>query len=113
MVACGNRSTRDKDKSYFRLPKVITHQRSKTYELSKRRRDEWLAREDITPKQYPDIRVCSDHFVERTAKLYDVDNPDWDPLLKLGYESCYSASHSMNRYEKFARKRKRADDEGQ
>ena len=79
MVACGNRSTRDKDKSYFRLPKVITDQGSKTYELSKRRRDEWLAkmkREDITPKQYPDIRVCSDHFVERPAKLYDADNTD-------------------------------------
>ena len=93
MVLCawlpaGNRSTtRNKEKSYFRLLKVITHQGSKTYELSKRRRGEWLAkikREDITPKQYPGIWVCSDHFVERPAKLYDADNPDWAPSLKLG-----------------------------
>ena len=94
MATCGNRSTRDKDKSYFRLPKGITHQGSKTYELSKRRRDEWLPkikREYITPKQYPDIQVCSDHFVERLAKLYDANNPDWAPSLKLGYESCHSA----------------------
>ncbi len=48
MASCGNRSTRDKSKSYFRLPKVVTHQGDKTFELSKRRRDEWLAREEKT-----------------------------------------------------------------
>jgi len=25
------------------------------------------------------------------TKLYDADNPNWAPSLKLGYESCHSA----------------------
>ena len=65
MVACGNKSIRNKSKFYYRLPKVLTHQESKTYELSKSRRDEWLARirkEDITPRQYSDIRVFRSFF---------------------------------------------------
>ena len=117
MAACGNRSTRDKSKSYFRLPKVVTHQGDKTFELSKRRRDEWLARirrEDITPKQHPDIRVCSDHFVGGPAKLYDVVSPDWAPSLNLGYNSFHSTSISMERYKRISkrnsRKRSRVDD---
>jgi len=54
------------------------------------------------------------HFVERLAKLYDADNSDWAPSLKLDYKSCHSASHSMIKYERIARrnskKRSRADD---
>ncbi len=118
MASCGNRSTRDKSKSYFRLPKVVTHQGDKTFELSKRRRDEWLARirrEDITPKQHPDICVCSDHFIGGpAAKLYDVDNTDWAPSLNLGYSSCHSTSISIERYKRISkrnsRKRSRVDD---
>ena len=45
-----------------------------------------------------------------------MDNPDWAPSLKLGYSSCHSASHSMERYERIAtrnsRKRSRVDDDG-
>ena len=110
MVACGNKSIINKSKSYYRLPKVLTHQGSKTYELSKRRRDEWLARirrEDITPKQYSDIRVCSDHFFGRPAKLYDVDKPDWAPSLNLGYNCCHSANISMERYKRISERNNR------
>ncbi len=123
MVLCaillgGNRSTRDKDKSYYRLPAVISHQGSKTCELSKRRRDEWLVRirrEDITSKQYPEILVCSDHFFGSPARLYDVDNPDWAPSLKLGYQSGHSSCQTMERNERIAarnsRKRPQVDDD--
>ena len=105
MVSCGNRSQRDK-KSYFGLPRIITHQGTKTHELSKKRQAEWLVRirrEDITPNQYVSICVCSDHFVCRVpAKLYDVDNPDWAPSLKLFNKNSESANGNMQRYERIA-----------
>ena len=44
IVGCGNQSNRDKGKSFFRLPSVISHQGSQTQELSKRRQDAWLAK---------------------------------------------------------------------
>ncbi len=47
--------------------------------------------------------------------LYDVDNPDWAPFLKLGYQSGHSGSQTMERYERIAarnsRKRPRVDDD--
>ena len=43
VLKCGNRSGRDKDKRFFRLPSVITHQGEKALELSRRRQLEWLA----------------------------------------------------------------------
>ena len=44
VVGCGNRSDRDEGTRFFRLPSVITHQGEKTHDLSKNRRDLWLAR---------------------------------------------------------------------
>ena len=44
---------------------VIEHQGEKTFELSSKRRQEWIARinrKDWVPSKY--ARVCSDHFVE-------------------------------------------------
>ena len=80
---------RDKTKSFYRLPAIITREGVKTAELSERRRTSWLAaikREDIKPESYPHIRVCSDHFINgKPASLYDSTNPDWTPPLKLGY----------------------------
>ena len=37
VLKCGNRSGRDKDKRFFRLPSVIIHQGEKALELSRRR----------------------------------------------------------------------------
>ena len=118
MIGCGNRSQRDKEKSYYRLPSVISLQGSKTYDLSKKRREEWLARikrEDIKKDQFGNIRVCSDHFISGApAKLYDVNNPDWAPSLKLGYKSSQSTSgDSTQRYTRIVQRnsRKRAREE--
>ena len=66
IVNCSNRHGRD-NKSFFRLSKVIEHQGDKTRELSKERRDKWLAnisRADIKSLSLDNIRVCSDHFIE-------------------------------------------------
>ena len=43
VVGCGNRSNRDKDKSFYRLPAVVTNQGAHTEELSDKRRRSWLA----------------------------------------------------------------------
>ena len=87
VVGCSNRTEREKGKRFFRLPAIVTHQGDKTHELSNKR-GEWLARikrDDLRPEmEY--VRVCSDHFVSgMPAKLDDLNNPDWAPLLKLGY----------------------------
>ncbi len=116
MIGCGNRSQRDKAKSYYRLPSVISLQGSKTYDLSKKRQEEWLARikrQDLKKDQFGNIRVCSDHFISGSpAKLYDVNNPDWAPSLKLGYKSSQPTRNedSTQRYNRMFQRnsRKRA-----
>ena len=114
VLKCGNRSGRDKDKRFFRLPSVITHQGEKALELSGRRQLEWLARikrKNLRPEQYPNTRVCSDHFVSGSpSALFDENNPDWAPSLNLGYdsESMDSIEAKSGRYERAVeRSRKR------
>ena len=59
------------------------------------------------PEQYYNTRVCSDHFVSGCpAKLYDVNNPDWAPSLKLVYE-CLGEAHVESRSERYERVAKR------
>ena len=91
VFGCGNRGDRNKDKHFFRLPSVVTHQGEQTLNLTTRRRAEWLrriCRNDLRPANYPYTRVCSDHFVSGSpSSLYDTGNPDWAPSLKLGYAS--------------------------
>ena len=80
IVGCGNRSNRDKEKRFYRLPSIISHQGAQTESLSRDRQEAWLAkikRKDILPKQYYNIRVCSDHFISGSPlKLFEVTNPD-------------------------------------
>ena len=46
-----------------------------------------LKRADLKQESYQYVRVFSDHFVNgMPSALYDVNNPDWSPSLKLGYE---------------------------
>ena len=118
VLKCGNRSGRDKDKRFFRLPSVITHQGEKALELSGRRQLEWLARikrKNLRPEQYPNTRVCLDHFVSGSpSALFDENNPDWAPSLNLGYdsESMDSIEAKSGRYERAVeRSRKRGIDE--
>lgn len=41
---------------------------------------------NITPERYPNVRICSRHFVSGSpARLFDQVNPDWVPTLRLGY----------------------------
>ena len=100
VVGCGNRSNRDKDKSFYRLPAVVTNQGAHTEELSDKRRRSWLAairRKDIKTSSYAYVRVCSDHFLSgKPSSLYDTRNTDWVPSLKLGHNNCSSADTSRH-----------------
>lgn len=72
-------------------------------------------KEYIRPEQYPNTRVCSDHFVSGSpSTLFDENNPDWAPSLNLGYdsESMDSIEAKSGRYERaVGRSRKRTIDE--
>ena len=100
VVGCGNRSNRDKDKSFYRLPAVVTNQGAHTEELSDKRRRSWLAairRKDIKTSSYAYVRVCSDHFSSgKPSPLYDTTNPDWVSSPKLGHNNCSSADTSRH-----------------
>ena len=66
VLGCHNRSDRESDRQFYRLPEIITREGEKTQELSSERRRLWLAKlnQDFTGKNLKNIRVCSDHFVK-------------------------------------------------
>ena len=43
VIGCSKRSGRDKDVSFYRIPKVIAHRGKQEYELTKKRRAGFLA----------------------------------------------------------------------
>ena len=67
---CSNRSNRESEKSYFRVPKIITHKGKKCREFTERRRLKWLANLKLCSKgiESPNARVCSDHFIKGKLK---------------------------------------------
>ena len=95
ITGCNN--TAVDQKGFFRLPGIpqepINDQQK--YELSKKRRNAWLARinrKDLTANQLKEVnstlRVCGEHFHGRKpASLYETTHVDWAPSLHLGYET--------------------------
>ena len=66
VFGCSNRSNRNKDKRFFRIPTVKSNVGDNLKLLQKQRQSEWvkrIKREDLTPAKYANARVCSDHFV--------------------------------------------------
>ena len=64
IIGCGNRSDRDKEVSFYRVPAHITHQGKGTEELSQKRRALWISRihrARFTPSSH--TRICSRHFL--------------------------------------------------
>ena len=69
VYGCSNRSNRETDRSYFRLPAIITRPNDEKQALSKERRATWLARirrDDLSSNPSDFVRVCSDHFISGT-----------------------------------------------
>lgn len=104
VYGCSNRHDREKNRSYYRLPKVITHQGERTRELSTARREKWLAniaRSDIKPSSYDNLRICSNHFINKPADLYDELNPDWAPTVQMGQDhKLKSPTPTKSRYNR-------------
>ena len=93
MVMCivtgySNRSGQDTDVSFYRIPKVITGKGFKKEQLSKRRREGYIAavsREGLTEKIISNDRVYFRHFVTgKPAALEDELHPDLLPTQHLG-----------------------------
>ena len=83
ILACHNRSGRYKGISFFRIPAVITHRGPQDLELSKKRRNGYIAaisRENITET----VLSKRSHVMFKALfvrQAYDVNNPDWLPTL--------------------------------
>ena len=116
IVGCSKRIGRDKGISFFRLPKVITHQGEEAKALSEERRNTWLARisrADLSMEKQKNTRVCSDHFVSgKPAALCDKRNANWAPSLNLGHEKCkVPASSSFDTYARVLKRKIQCLDE--
>ena len=89
IVGCTKRSGRDKDVSFYRLPKITASKGSRVLELSKKRRAGYIAaisRGDLSEKILANDRICTRHFINgKPASLEDETNPDWLPTLNLGH----------------------------
>lgn len=96
VFGCSKRSGRDKDVSFFRIPKIVTNRSEAKEELSRRRRAGFLSaikRDDLTEKVLSNDRICSRHFLPgKPADLLDENNPDWLPTLNLGHRNSLSES---------------------
>ena len=66
VLGCSNRSNREKDKGYCRIPAIVSRSKPKKQALSVERRAIWLARlrrEDLAAYATVFNRVCGDHFI--------------------------------------------------
>ena len=64
-----NRSNREKDREYYRIPSIVSRSKPKKQALSVERQATWLARirrEDLVDDATEFYRVCGDHFIAGT-----------------------------------------------
>ena len=69
VLGFSNRSNREKDKEYYRIPATVSRSKPKNEALSIERRATWLARirrEDLVGDATEFYRVCGDHFISGT-----------------------------------------------
>ena len=114
VLGCSKRSGRDKDVSFYRIPKVITGRGKQEYELSKKRRDGYLAaisRDNLREKILENDRICLRHFISgKPAYLYDQTNPDWLPSLHLGHnKKAEPGKEATDRWERQKARRESAN----
>ena len=110
VLGCSKRSGRDKDVSFYRLPKIIVRKGQRIEQLSRRRREGFISaisRADLTEKILSNDRICSRHFLSgKPASLEDELNPDWLPTQNLG-NSKTRTDASKDRYDRMRRRDER------
>ena len=78
--------------------------------MSKKKKTGAVERADLKPEQYLNTRVCSDHFLDVSpSQLYDENNPDWAPSLKLGYETSSLGKRYKRAADRMVKKTARMD----
>ena len=111
VVGCSKRSGRDKDVSFYRLPKITASTGSRVLELSKKHRAGYIAaisRGYLTEKILANDRICSRHFINgKPACLEDETNPDWLPTLNLGHSKVCGDQVQIG--ERWSRRKARED----
>ena len=86
IVGCSKCSGRDKDVSFFRIPKVVQPEEN-IVKLSKKRREGFLAAISKLADKIND-RICSRHFIcGKPAYLLDETSPNWLPSSRWGSKS--------------------------
>ena len=87
IVGYGNRSGRDKELYFAKVPSIIDNQGKEARELSEQRRSRWISaigRDDLTDTIFENDRVCEKHSVSgKTAKPWDKFDAEWVPALNL------------------------------
>ena len=65
VYGCFNRSNREREKGFFRVPKIVVHKGKKCEKLTERRRKKWILNLRLRSggAESANARVCSDHFV--------------------------------------------------
>ena len=115
VVGCFNRSGRSIGVSFYRIPKVVYGRSKKEEDLSRRRREGYLAaiyRADLTESIIENGRICSEHFrSSKPAALFDETNPSWLPTEKLGHSKLTSRSRqsAIACEERYLRKKARSE----
>ncbi|EDO35708.1 predicted protein [Nematostella vectensis] len=88
VFGCKNRSNQ-KGKSLFRVPREVLRKGEEAKEFTERRRETWLRNLPLKFRgaESKHARVCSDHFLKGFPnKLYDDQNIDRAPTIKLGHQ---------------------------
>ena len=115
IVACHNRSERDKGEKFFRVPAIILNQGEDVEERTRERRERWISaisRDDLSEKILNSDKICSRHFVSGCpAKSWDFYNIDWVPTLHLGHSKFppVDVKGKEERAERAKSRRKRLD----
>ncbi|CAH3164799.1 unnamed protein product, partial [Pocillopora meandrina] len=110
VYGCSNRSNREKDRSYFRLPAIITRPNDEKQALSKEPNDsDFRSRVVVNLKVIKCMLLVSRvenadmfalYFLGKPSSIYDKDNPDWAPSQKLGYDCNKVKESSQERYNR-------------
>ncbi|XP_022796275.1 uncharacterized protein LOC111334730 [Stylophora pistillata] len=108
VLNCSHDTSKRKDLSFCRVPKIVTRQGEETEILSTERRRRWLtaiSRDDLTDKILENDRVCGEHFHSGiAAPLWDKWNVDWVPSLKLGHEKLKVSEASVQQSQERVRR---------
>ncbi|XP_035998273.1 uncharacterized protein LOC118564392 [Fundulus heteroclitus] len=103
VYGCSNRSNREKEKSFYRVPKIVVHKGENCKKLTEQRRKKWILNLRLRSggAESANARVCSDHFVGGCpSALGDVQSVDWAPTVNLGYQKTKPKSEASLQREK-------------